>query len=70
MAITYKNIASTTVASDGQLKINFTNIPQTYDDLEIIAMARIVSSQNYKREDINFTVNDETGSAYYYNARM
>jgi hypothetical protein len=44
MPITYKNIASATVGSGGAADIEFTSIPQTYDDLYILFSLRLTTS--------------------------
>lgn len=57
MAIaTYKKIASVTVGSGGQAAMEFTNIPNTYDDLVMYVSPRSVAS--FTDRDMGLKFND------------
>jgi hypothetical protein len=55
---TYKFIGSVTVGSGGASSMDFTSIPQTYTDLEILVAGRTTGSGN----GINITFNSNTSN--------
>lgn len=61
MALTYVAIATVTVGSGGAANIEFTNIPQTYTDLNLLCTLRS-ASQGIEATD--FTFNNNTGANY------
>jgi hypothetical protein len=62
MANTYTLIASVTVGSGGAASMDFTSIPQTYTDLQILVSTRKATSGS---TDLGITFNGVT-SGYYY----
>jgi hypothetical protein len=64
MPSTYTLISSVTVGSGGASGIDFTSIPQTYTDLEILVSGRTTGAGN----GINITFNSNTSN--YTNAAM
>jgi hypothetical protein len=49
MAVTYKLIETITVGSGGAASIEFTSIPQTYTDLQLVVSGRfLLSTNNFK----------------------
>ena len=58
MANTYEAIATVTVGSGGAANIEFTSIPATYTDLQILYSLRSDNASNY--DNIIFTVNNAT----------
>jgi hypothetical protein len=55
---TYQLISSVTVGAGGASSLDFTSIPQTYTDLEILVSARTTGSGN----GINITFNSNTSN--------
>lgn len=62
MALTYKKIADVTVGSGGTEYIDFTSIPQTYDDLVLHCSIRGSATNQY--ELINLILNNDTSNSY------
>jgi hypothetical protein len=62
MATTYKLISSVTVGSGGAASMNFTSIPQTYTDLQMLVTMRKATSDS---TDLRITFNGVT-SGYFY----
>lgn len=62
MANTYKKIATVTVGSGGTTSIQFTNIPNTYTDLVVMASLRHLETGGSAWATIKFTLNGATGS--------
>jgi hypothetical protein len=54
MANTYEAIATVTVGSGGAASIDFSSIPQTYTDLQVVFSLRGTTSQIYILTDIYF----------------
>jgi hypothetical protein len=64
MATTYEIIASVTVGSGGAADIEFTGIPATYTDLNILVSAR--STEAVFLKAVNLRFNGDTSSVYTY----
>jgi len=61
MALTYQAIATTTVGSGGAANIEFTSIPGTYTDLELVFSCRVAANYGNLFYQTNLTLNS-TGS--------
>jgi hypothetical protein len=62
----YTLISSVTVGAGGASSIDFTSIPQTYTDLQVVTSMR--STRSGVSNEITFLrINGDTGSNYYYN---
>ena len=60
MALTYVAIATVTVGSGGAANIEFTSIPATYTDLQILASVR--SDRNEAQDEVDITFNSNTSN--------
>lgn len=66
MAITYVTISEVTVGSGGAANITFSNIPQTYTDLQIFLSARNTNGGTFDAFDIAFNETNWTGNREFY----
>ena len=64
MANTYVKIATVTVGSGGSANMEFTSIPSTYTDLNLVISARCTRAQNYS--DVGYQFNGITSGVYSY----
>lgn len=65
MADTFYKIASITVGSGGSSSIDFTSIPQTYTDLQLLLSLRTASA-TYQIDQIKLRFNGSSALDYYY----
>jgi hypothetical protein len=68
MANTYEIIASVTVGSGGAAYVEFTSIPQTYTDLNIVISGRNTSSGDWFSMNFNGSTSTFTGKQIFANA--
>jgi hypothetical protein len=65
MAITYIALSTTTVGSGGASQVEFSSIPQTYNDLKIVVSGR--TTQASTADSVYFRFNNSTAN---FNARV
>ena len=68
MAIAYNLISSVTVGSGGAAYVEFTSIPQTYTDLNIVISGRNTSSGDWFSMNFNGSTSTFTGKQIFANA--
>ena len=66
MANTYIKIASASVGSGGASSIDFSSIPSTYTDLQVLISARGDVSSGSNADDISLRLNNDSGANYSY----
>jgi hypothetical protein len=66
MANTFTKIAAVMVGSGGASSIDFTSIPSTYTDLQILISARSDASSGSNAADISIRLNNDSGTNYSY----
>ena len=66
MPTTFTKIASVSVGSGGASSIDFTSIPSTYTDLQVLISARGDVSSASNADDISIRLNNDSGANYSY----